>query len=122
MGEVINYLEYLKAHNLTDRSIKRILVMVEHLHPKVEALIDQEISRFSSSKEVCNAMRDNDEVRSLFDVTLITSLCFILAQYLISLANRPNNLNVNADNIDVFAINLIQGMIKTFEKKLDKDE
>jgi len=118
LGKVINYTDYLKAQKLTDKSIKKILVMVDHLHPKIEELVETEIANMSASKEVYDAMRNDDEVRSLFDMSVITSLCFILAQYLVGLANRPNNLNVSEDNLEIFATNLIHGMIKTFERKL----
>jgi hypothetical protein len=122
VAKVINYLEYLQAHQLTDRNIKQILVMVDHLYPRIEALVDEEISNLTASKEVFSSMKNNDEVRSLFDVTLITSLSFILSQYLVSLATRPNNLSLTPDNIEMFATNLIHGMIKTFERKLKQDD
>lgn len=113
MGKVINYLDYLKAQKFNDQTINKILVMVDHLHPKIEGMVEDEIAKFSVSKDVYDIMKNDDEVRSQFDFTIITSLCFILSRYLITLANRPNDFNVTEDTLDIFISNLMHGMLKT---------
>jgi len=112
VGKVIDYLEYLKAQNFNTQTINKILVMVDHMHPKIEALLYDEIAKMYATKELYDVMKDDNEVRSLFDFTVVTSLCFILSQYLVALADRPNNLNVTKDNLEMVVTNLIQGMVK----------
>jgi hypothetical protein len=104
LGTVIDFLEYFKTQNTTDKSINHMLLIVDHIHPKIEALIADEMAKFKN---------EDDALRSLFDLSCVTSLSFILAQYLTSLASRPNNVHVTEDNMEVFATNLLCGMIKS---------
>jgi len=103
LGTVIDFLDYFKTQNTTDKSINHMLLIVDHIHPKIEALIADEMANF----------KKDDALRSLFDLSCVTSLSFILVQYLTSLASRPNNVHVTEDNMEVFATNLLCGMIKS---------
>ena len=106
LGTVIDFLEYFKTQNTTDKGINHMLLIVDHIHPKIETLIEDEMAKL-------NVKYEDDALRSLFDLSCITSLSFILAQYLTSLASRPNNIHVTEDNVEVFATNLLCGMIKS---------
>lgn len=122
MGKVIDYFDYFRATTKgTTQVTNRTLAMVEHLYPKIEELLDKELARLTSNKELYEISKDDDDNRSYFDVTVITSLSFILTHYLKSLASRPNSFFVTEDTLEVFITNLIKGMITTIKKK-EKNE
>lgn len=112
MGTIVDYLEYLKAHEYKDKSVQRVLVMVDHIHPKIEEIIRDAIIQMAQSAP------PTANLNSYFDLTIISSLSFILAQYLTDLASRPNEFNVDEDTLEQFITNLIQGMINTCLKKM----
>jgi len=113
LGTILDYLDYLKTHQ-DKKAMQKILVLVEHLHPKIDALVNEETEKLFEFKYP-ESYIDSDN-NSLIDLTVISSLSFILSQYLISLAKRPNELNVNENTLDKFINNLIKGMIKTCKK------
>ena len=94
--------------------IKHILSLVEKFHPKIEQVIDEEINRLAIHPDIYEALRNSPNT----DMSVISSLCFIIAQYLISLANKENSFNVSMSNIEIFSNNLLNGMIKIVKKDI----
>ena len=117
LGKVIDYFEYFKNHKSSMQVTTTTLAMVEQLYPKIEELLDNELARMTSNKDVYAALKNDDEIGSNLDLTIITSLSFILSQYLKSLASRPNSFFVTEDTLEVFISNLIKGMLNTLGSK-----
>ena len=117
MAKIINYLEYFNAQNYNNKTAQHISAMVMCIQPKIANIIDDEIAKMSLSKDVYESLKDNDTIRDHLDLTVITSLCYILSQYLIDLSQRPNTLDIDEDSIENFTVNLMREMLKTFERK-----
>jgi GTP:adenosylcobinamide-phosphate guanylyltransferase len=116
LGTIVDYLDYLKIHQ-DKKAIQKILVMVEHIHPKIESMINEEIAKLTEFRYPESYINSEEETKSLFDLTIISSLSFILSQYLVSLSKRTNQLNVTENNLDKFITNLIKGMIKPVKSR-----
>jgi len=110
LGKVIDYFEYFKAANKSSVTSKT-LAMVEQLYPKIEALLDDELSRLAFDKDVYAAVKSNDELKSCLDFTVVVSLSFIVARYLKKLSSKPNSFFITDDTVDAFITNLIRGML-----------
>ncbi len=115
MGKLIDYKDYINSRQFTQVT-EKTLAFVRVLHPKIEAVVENEIAKMTTIMEEYDILKKDRILRTSLDETIITSLCFILSNYLIDLATRPNNFNVTNENLDVFIENIIQGMIKTFKK------
>jgi uncharacterized protein YjgD (DUF1641 family) len=117
LGKVIDYFEYFKNHKSSMQVTTTTLAMVEQLYPKIEELLDNELARMTSNKDVYEALKNDDEIGSNLDLTVVTSLSFILSHYLKSLASRPNSFFVTEDTLEVFISNLIKGMLNMLGQK-----
>lgn len=102
MVKILDYADYLNARRYAAVT-ERTLAFVRILYPKIEATIKEEIEKITQSEP-----NDADE-------TIITSLCFILSEYLINLTSRPNNFNITQENVGLFVTNIINGMLKNIK-------
>ena len=107
MGKVIDYFDYLKVQN-DSVTANKTAAFVSVVHPQIEAMILGELARIFPADET---------KRASFDEAVVTSLCFILSNYLAELTSRPNSFNVNEENIGEFINDLIRNMIKRFRKE-----
>lgn len=98
MENVIDYFNYLKTHKTAARTAD----LVDLIYPKIEDVIDTEVSKMFSSQELFELFKEETRKKSLFDETIVISLCWLLSHYLIALATRPNSLNVTVENVDDF--------------------
>jgi len=115
--KVIDYIDYFNAQNYNNKTARHISAIVMNVQPKITAILDNEISKMSASKDIYEALKNNQELQDHLDLTVITSLCYILAQYLIDLSQRPNTLNIDEENLEKFTVNLMCEMLRTFEVK-----
>lgn len=104
MGKVIDF-------NIQKDSSNEVITLkasdlAQFIHPKLEALLISAIEHQPPS----------ERVRSTFDGVVVTSLCYLLSQYVTSLVSRPNDFNVTEDNVDVFVMNLLNQMLLTAKR------
>ena len=111
MGKVVDYFEYFNA-NQDSVTVLKTAEIVESLLPKIEGMIQNEIARMFSSTEIYEALKDDARKRNLLDEAIVTSLSFILSQYLVEMAKRPNAFKVTKETMAFFVNDLIQAMIK----------
>ena len=116
MGKLIDYTDYLKKRH-DDIDIEKTLAFTQVLHPKIEAVIEHEIEQLTTASAEYKLLKEDQNIRTSIEETVVTSLCYLLTQYLITLSEKPNDLKVTEDNFETFIENIIQGMIKTFKKK-----
>ncbi len=118
--KIIDFSDYLNAQKYASKATQQISAMVAHIQPKIEDLLDSEIAKMSMSSEIYTVLKNDSDFRNHLDLTVVTSLCYLLAQYLISISQRDNTFDVDEDNLELFVVNLMRGMLQTFEKKKDK--
>lgn len=116
--KVIDYTEYFNAQNYNNnnKTAAQVSAIVMNIQPKIASLLDDEIAKMSVSKEIYESFKTRDDIQDHFDLTVITSLCYILAQYLIALSQRQNTLGLDEGSLESFTVNLIKKMLNTFEK------
>jgi hypothetical protein len=111
MGKVVDYFDYLKVQNDTT-TVNKTVAFVSVVHPQIEAIILGELARM---------FPEDASKRASFDEAVVTSICFILSNYLAELTSRPNSFKVNEENIGEFVNNLITLMLKTMKRKETND-
>lgn len=111
MGKVVDYFEYFNA-NQNSATVLKTAEIVESLLPKIEGMIQNEIARMFSSADLYEALKDDARKRHLLDESIVTALSFILSQYLVKMADRPNAFKVTKETMAFFVNDLIQAMIK----------
>lgn len=108
MGKIIDYVDYLKSRQQS-KELDKTIALVQVLHPKIESLIATELIRMQPFLQ--------EDGTSLEEI-VVTSLCFILTQNLITLTKQPNSFDLTEDNLDIFIDNIIRSMMDTFKKGL----
>ena len=120
-SKVLNFTEYLQAHKYKNKTAQKISAMVIHFIPKIEQLFEDEILKMSMTEEIYDNLKNDSELRDNLDLTVITSLCYLLAQYLITLSQRENMFNVTEAHVEKFSLNIMKGMLRTFEIQNKED-
>jgi len=110
MGKVIDYFDYLRVQN-DSATVNKTVAFVSVVHPQIEAMILGELARL---------FPEDAATRASLDEAVVTSLCFILSNYLAELTSRPNSFKVNEENIGEFVNDLISNMLKTMKRKETK--
>jgi hypothetical protein len=112
MGKVVDYSTYFNyLHAQRDNSLQNAVAIVDKVHPRIEAVIMDEITQMFSATII------KGEATASFDDAVILSLCGLLSDYLGELVDRPNTFNVSIDNIDNFINDLIKSMLKKMKRK-----
>ena len=112
MGKVLDFFE-LRGNA---QAVQATASMVESLHPRIEALVDDVIADMFSSKGLYEALKDDARQRHLVDETIVTSLCFVLSRYLSQMVQRPNAFNLTEDTAEDFIRSLASAMFDSAGK------
>lgn len=103
MAKVIDISTYRQKESAC-RKVKEII----NLFPLVEDAVDAEIARVSPSKEVFDMVRDSPQV----NLSVASSLCFTLANYLSRLVVKPNEFDMTEDTVESFIVEMIIPMMR----------